>query len=69
MRVPDEHGHFGVYGGRFVAETLIEPLEELTRAYEKYIHDKEFLAEFDRDLKTFVGRPSPLYHAHRWSGN
>ena len=68
MRVPDEHGHFGVYGGRFVAETLIEPLEELTRAYEKYIHDEEFLAEFDRDLKTFVGRPSPLYHAHRWSG-
>ena len=67
MSVPDEHGHFGVYGGRFVAETLIEPLEELTRAYTKYINDEEFLAEFDRDLKTFVGRPSPLYHAQRWS--
>ncbi len=67
MSVPDEHGHFGVYGGRFVAETLIEPLEELTRAYTKYINDEEFLAEFYRDLKTFVGRPSPLYHAQRWS--
>lgn len=65
--VPDEHGHFGIYGGRFVAETLIEPLEELTRAYEKYIQDEDFLAEFDHDLKTFVGRPSPLYHARRWS--
>lgn len=67
MTVPDEHGHFGIYGGRFVAETLIEPLEELTRAYEKYIQDEHFLAEFDHDLKTFVGRPSPLYHARRWS--
>ena len=67
MSGPDEHGHFGVYGGRFVAETLIEPLEELTRAYRKYLRDEEFLAEFDRDLKTFVGRPSPLYHARRWS--
>ena len=67
MTVPDESGHFGVYGGRFVAETLIEPLDELTRAYNKYIDDREFLAEFDRDLKTFVGRPSPLYHARRWS--
>ena len=67
MTVPDEHGHFGIYGGRFVAETLIEPLEELTRAYRKYIRDKDFLAEFDHDLKTFVGRPSPLYHARRWS--
>ena len=68
MTVPDSQGHFGIYGGRFVAETLIEPLEELTRAYEKYIQDEDFLAEFDRDLKTFVGRPSPLYHAYRWSG-
>ena len=66
--MPDEHGHFGVYGGRFVAETLIEPLDELTRAYKKYLHDEAFLAELDRDLKTFVGRPSPLYHARRWSG-
>ena len=68
MTVPDSQGHFGMYGGRFVAETLIEPLEELTRAYRKYIRDEDFLAEFDRDLKTFVGRPSPLYHARRWSG-
>ena len=68
MNVPDERGHFGVYGGRFVAETLIEPLEELTRAYKEYIQDEDFLAEFDRDLKTFVGRPSPLYHARRWGG-
>ena len=66
--LPDASGHFGVYGGRFVAETLIEPLEELTRAYRKYIDDEEFLAEFDGDLKTFVGRPSPLYHARRWGG-
>ena len=66
--LPDASGHFGVYGGRFVAETLIEPLEELTRAYRKYIDDAEFLAEFDRDLTTFVGRPSPLYHARRWGG-
>ena len=66
--VPDDLGHFGVYGGRFVAETLIEPLDELTRAYKKYIGDREFLAEFDHDLKTFVGRPSPLYHARRWGG-
>ena len=67
-KLPDASGHFGVYGGRFVAETLIEPLEELTRAYRKYIGDKEFLAEFDHDLKTFVGRPSPLYLARRWGG-
>ena len=67
-KLPDASGHFGVYGGRFVAETLIEPLEELTRSYRKYIGDKEFLAEFDHDLKTFVGRPSPLYLARRWGG-
>ena len=66
--LPDDAGHFGIYGGRFVAETLIGPLEELTRAYRKYIDDKEFLAEFERDLATFVGRPSPLYHARRWGG-
>ena len=67
MTVPDASGHFGIYGGRFVAETLIEPLEELTRAVELYLRDKDFLAEFDHDLETFVGRPSPLYHARRWS--
>ena len=67
MTVPDEHGHFGVYGGRFVAETLIEPLQELERACAQYLDDKAFLAEFEHDLNTFVGRPSPLYHAQRWS--
>jgi tryptophan synthase beta chain len=66
-RYPDERGHFGPYGGIFVAETLMYPLEELTRAYQKYLRDPEFLAELDRDLKDYVGRPSPLYHAERLS--
>jgi len=62
---PDERGHFGVYGGRFVAETLMLPLEELNAAYRKYLQDPEFLAELDADLAHFVGRPSPLYFAER----
>jgi len=65
--LPDERGHFGPYGGRFVAETLMRPLEELNQAYQKYIKDPEFLAELDHDLTHFVGRPSPLYFAERWS--
>ena len=65
--MPDENGHFGLYGGRFVAETLMGPLEELEEAYKKYINDPEFNAEFVSDLKHYVGRPSPLYHAKRWS--
>jgi tryptophan synthase beta chain len=65
--LPDERGHFGPYGGRFVAETLMLPLDELTTAYEQYIRDPEFLAELDADLAHFVGRPSPLYFARRWS--
>ncbi|MBI5614850.1 MAG: tryptophan synthase subunit beta [Gammaproteobacteria bacterium] len=65
--MPDEMGHFGPYGGRFVAETLIAPLAELEAAYTRYLQDPEFVAEFDRDLKYYVGRPSPLYHAERWS--
>ncbi len=65
--MPDEHGHFGPYGGLFVAETLMEPLEELRAAYEKYLKDDEFLAELDADLKHYVGRPSPIYHAERLS--
>jgi tryptophan synthase beta chain len=65
--LPDEHGHFGPYGGQFVAETLMLPLEELTAAYRLYIKDPEFLAELDRDLAHYVGRPSPLYHAERLS--
>jgi len=65
--LPDANGHFGPYGGVFVAETLMEPLEELRLAYEKYIGDPQFLAEIDADLKHYVGRPSPVYHAERWS--
>ena len=67
MNMPDERGHFGPYGGRFVSETLMEAIDELTEAYEKYSKDPEFLAEFDYDLQHYVGRPSPLYHAERWS--
>ncbi|MDZ7752712.1 MAG: tryptophan synthase subunit beta [Gammaproteobacteria bacterium] len=64
---PDVHGHFGPYGGLFVSETLMEPLEELAAAYHRYLEDPEFLAELDDDLRHYVGRPSPLYHARRWS--
>ncbi|WP_043739430.1 tryptophan synthase subunit beta [Thioalkalivibrio nitratireducens] len=64
---PDARGHFGPYGGRFVAETLMGALEELQAAYERYLHDPDFLAELDADLAHFVGRPSPLYHAERLS--
>jgi tryptophan synthase beta chain len=64
---PDARGHFGPYGGIFVAETLIEALEELRLMYERYRNDPEFLAEFEYDLKHFVGRPSPIYHAKRLS--
>lgn len=60
-------GHFGQFGGSFVAETLVEALEELRVMYEKYRHDPTFLAEYAYDLKHFVGRPSPIYHAQRWS--
>lgn len=63
--MPDERGHFGPYGGTFVAETLIEALEELRVMYERYRNDPEFLAEFAYDLKHFVGRPSPVYYAER----
>ncbi len=64
---PDARGHFGPYGGRFVSETLIHPLEELDAAYRRYRDDPDFLAEMDHDLRHFVGRPSPLYLAERWS--
>lgn len=65
--MPDARGHFGIYGGKFVAETLMYALEELEAAYNKLSVDAEFCAEFDRDLAHYVGRPSPLYHAERWS--
>mgnify|MGYP006269001817 FL=1 len=64
---PDARGHFGPYGGVFVAETLMEPIDELRLAYERYMQDPEFLAELDRDLQHYVGRPSPIYHAERLS--
>ena len=62
---PDELGHFGEYGGRFVAETLIHALDELTELYEGLKDDTAFQAEFARELKDYVGRPTPLYHAKR----
>ena len=65
--LPDERGHFGPYGGKFIAETLMEPVEELQRAYAQFKNDPDFQAEFDRDLAHYVGRPSPLYFAERWS--
>ena len=64
---PDARGHFGPYGGTFVAETLIHALDELKAAYEHYRRDPEFVAEFNSELKHFVGRPSPIYHAARLS--
>ena len=66
---PDPHGHFGRFGGRFVAETLIGPLQELAAAYDAARGDPAFLAEFDADLAHYVGRPSPIYHARRLSGH
>ncbi|MCK5263099.1 MAG: pyridoxal-phosphate dependent enzyme, partial [Gammaproteobacteria bacterium] len=65
--MPDECGHFGVYGGIFASETLMQALDELKEAYQKSINDKDFQAEFDFDLAHYVGRPSPLYHAERLS--
>ncbi|MDX5332823.1 MAG: tryptophan synthase subunit beta [Gammaproteobacteria bacterium] len=64
---PDARGHFGPYGGRFVAETLMQPLLELQAAYEEMKADPAFQVEFDRDLADYVGRPSPLYLAERWT--
>ncbi len=64
---PDAKGHFGIYGGSFVSETLTHAINELREAYAKYQHDPEFLAEFKNELAHFVGRPSPIYHAARTS--
>ncbi len=64
---PDQHGHFGPYGGRFVSETLMEALEQLRQTYERYRQDPEFIAAFDHDMAHYVGRPSPLYYCQRWS--
>ena len=65
--MPDERGHFGIYGGIFASETLMQALDELKTAYQKSMGDKAFQAEFDADLAHYVGRPSPLYHAERLS--
>ncbi len=65
--LPDARGHFGPYGGVFVSETLIAALEQLRDAYARYQKDPEFIAEFEYELKHYVGRPSPVYHARRWS--
>ncbi len=65
--LPDERGHFGQYGGVFVAETLIRALDELKSQYARYRDDADFRAEFAYELKHYVGRPSPVYHAKRWS--
>ena len=66
---PDERGHFGVYGGRFVAEALMAVIEEVTAAYEKVRVDREFLDELDRLQSHYSGRPSPLYEAERLSAH
>ena len=66
-QLPDENGHFGIFGGRFVSETLMSALDELTELYNRLKNDPDFQAEFDHDLAHYVGRPSPLYHAERWS--
>jgi tryptophan synthase beta chain len=65
--LPDERGHFGPYGGTFVAETLIHALDDLRAQYEQLRTSAEFLAEFESELKHYVGRPSPVYHARHLS--
>ena len=65
--LPDAKGHFGIYGGSFVSETLNHALNQLKDAYQHYSHDPDFIEEYHRELKHFVGRPSPIYHAKRWS--
>lgn len=67
LNLPDDRGHFGPYGGRFVSETLMAALDELETTYNKLWRDSAFQAEFDLDLAHYVGRPSPLYFAERWS--
>ena len=66
---PDKDGRFGDFGGKYVSETLISALDQLEETYEKIKKDKAFLKEVKNDLETFVGRPSPLYFAQRWTEN
>ena len=68
-QMPDENGHFGPYGGRFVSETLVYALDQLTSLYERLTDDPEVQAQIDYDLAHYVGRPSPLYFAERWTKN
>ncbi len=65
--MPDAAGHFGIFGGCFAAETLMEAIEDLRNAYYQLKDNAEFQAQYNQDLKHYVGRPSPLYHARRWS--
>ena len=65
MKLPDKHGHFGAYGGRYVPETLMPALLELEKAYAHYRHDREFKEEFAYYLRQYVGRPNPLYFAEK----
>ncbi len=65
--MPDKRGHFGPYGGVFVSETLIFALEQLKAEYARYQNDPAFLTEIQYELKHYVGRPTPVYHARRWS--
>ncbi|MCB1182915.1 tryptophan synthase subunit beta [bacterium] len=67
--VPDQDGFFGPYGGRFVPEPLVAPLEELTAAFRRFSADPDFVAELDREFRTYSGRPTPLYHAERLSAH
>ncbi|PTR03515.1 tryptophan synthase beta chain [Nitrosomonas nitrosa] len=67
--LPDKRGHFGPYGGTFVAETLIAALEELLAQYQHFRDDVDFQAEFSHELRHYVGRPTPIYHAKRWSAH
>lgn len=64
---PDQQGHFGIHGGCFASETLMEAISDLQEAYQALKQDEAFQNEFDYDLKHYVGRPSPMYHAQRWS--
>ena len=67
QQLPDAHGHFGTYGGMFVPETLMDPMQVLAAEYEKTKADPEFQKELDYLLKQYCGRPTPLYYAERWT--
>jgi tryptophan synthase beta chain len=67
--LPDQLGHFGEFGGRFVSETLMHALDELSEAYERWSADEEFVARLDSDMAHYVGRPSPIYFAERLSAS